>query len=42
MVRTHAPDGTAITDGTIRITYQPGPGEGSVIKAYNDLEYNKV
>jgi flagellin-like protein len=42
MVRTHAPDGTAITDGTIRITYQPGPGEGSVIKSYNDLEYNKV
>jgi FlaG/FlaF family flagellin (archaellin) len=42
MVRTHAPDGTAITDGTIRITYQPGPGEGSVIKSYSDLEYNKV
>ena len=42
MVRTHAPDGTAITDGTIRITYQPGPGEGSVIKTYSDLEYNKV
>jgi flagellin-like protein len=40
-VRTHAPDGIAITDGIIRITYQPGPGEGSVLKTYNDLEYNK-
>ncbi|MEC7168492.1 MAG: type IV pilin, partial [Candidatus Thermoplasmatota archaeon] len=41
-VRTHAPDGTPITDATIRITYQPGAGEGSVIKTYQDLEYNKV
>ena len=41
-VRTHAPDGQSLTDATIRITYQPGPGEGSVIKAYQDLEFNKV
>ena len=41
-VRTHAPDGQALTDATIRITYQPGPGDGSVIKAYQDLEFNKV
>ncbi|MGB2183741.1 MAG: hypothetical protein ACPH5H_07655, partial [Candidatus Poseidoniaceae archaeon] len=41
-VRTHAPDGQALTDATIRITYQPGPGEGSVIKTYQDLEFNKI
>ena len=42
-VRTHAPeDGHSITDATIRITYQPGAGEGSVIKTYRDLEFNKI
>ena len=41
-VRTHAPDGQSLTDATIRITYQPGPGEGSVIKTYTDLEFNKI
>ena len=41
-VRTHAPDGQSLTDATIRITYQPGPGEGSVIKTYQDLEFNKI
>ena len=41
-VRTHTPDGQSLTDATIRITYQPGPGEGSVIKAYSDLAFNKV
>jgi FlaG/FlaF family flagellin (archaellin) len=40
-VRTHAPDGQSLTDATIRITYQPGPGEGSVIKTYSDLAFNK-
>ena len=41
-VRTHAPDGQSLTDATIRITYQPGPGEGSVIKTYSDLAFNKI
>jgi len=41
-VRTHAPDGQALTDATIRITYKPGVNEGSVIKTYKDLEYNKI
>ena len=41
-VKTHAPDGQSLTDATIRITYQPGPGEGSVIKTYSDLEFNKI
>jgi len=41
-VRTHAPDGQSLTDATIRITYQPGPGDGSVIKTYNDLSFDKV
>jgi len=41
-VRTHTPDGQALTDATIRITYKPGVNEGSVIKTYKDLEYNKI
>ena len=40
-VRTHA-DGEALTDVTIRIIYEPGPGEGSVIKTYEGLDYNKI
>ncbi|MEC8610089.1 MAG: archaellin/type IV pilin N-terminal domain-containing protein, partial [Candidatus Thermoplasmatota archaeon] len=41
-VRTHAPDGQSLTDATIRITYQPGPSDGSVIKTYSGLSFDKV
>jgi flagellin-like protein len=40
-IRTHAPDGTPLVDADIKISYAPINGDGSVLKEYKGVSYDK-
>ena len=40
-VRTHAPDGTPLVDATITLSYAPINGDGALLRAWDDLSYDK-
>lgn len=40
-IRTHAPDGTPLVDADIKISYAPISSDGSVLKEYKGVSYDK-